>query len=87
MDKTTVERAIAALVQIGAAHVPEPRPKPYPPTSNATQHPRCEGIAACGSPNCAGCYDVGDGKRIHPPKSSPERLAWLERWKPKGPSQ
>jgi hypothetical protein len=26
------------------------------------------GLAACGMPQCAGCYDVGDGKRIHPPR-------------------
>src|SRR3989441_5130321 len=25
-------------------------------------------IAPCGDPACAGCYDVGDGKKIHPPK-------------------
>jgi hypothetical protein len=42
------------------------------------------GLAACGSPECDGCYDVGDGRKIHPPKSSPEWLAWLERWEPKG---
>jgi hypothetical protein len=24
--------------------------------------------AACGSPNCAGCYDLGDGRKVHPPK-------------------
>lgn len=23
----------------------------------------------CGSAGCAGCYDIGDGRRIHPPKS------------------
>jgi hypothetical protein len=44
-------------------------------------------LAACSSPHCAGCYDVGDGKRIHPPKCSPEWLAWLERWKPPGTVQ
>lgn len=25
-------------------------------------------LAACGSPHCNGCYDVGDGRKIHPPK-------------------
>lgn len=29
--------------------------------------PQPEDLAACGSPDCAGCYDVGDGKKIHPP--------------------
>jgi hypothetical protein len=28
-----------------------------------------EDLAACGSPGCAGCYDVGDGVKIHPPRS------------------
>jgi hypothetical protein len=31
--------------------------------------------AACGSPHCAGCYEVGDGKKIHPPKIGAEYLA------------
>ena len=40
------------------------------------------GIAPCGSPHCAGCYDIGDGLKIHPPKCSPEWLEWLKRWEP-----
>jgi hypothetical protein len=44
-------------------------------------------LAACASPACAGCYDVGDGRKLHPPKSSPEWLAWLERWQPRGKLQ
>ena len=39
-----------------------------------------ERMAPCKSPLCAGCYDVGDGKRIHPPKCGE---GWLDRWKPK----
>lgn len=31
---------------------------------------------SCGSPDCAGCYDIGDGRKIHPPRASQE---WLER--------
>ena len=38
----------------------------------------------CGSPNCAGCYSVGDGRRIHPPKTGLEYREWLERWEGKG---
>ena len=37
--------------------------------------------ASCGSPNCAGCYDIGDGKKIHPPRCGEGFLrwrAWLE---------
>lgn len=26
------------------------------------------GAAPCGSPYCAGCYDIGNGLKIHPPK-------------------
>ena len=40
--------------------------------------------ASCGSPNCAGCYDVGEGRKIHPPKCSEDYRAWLERWEAKG---
>lgn len=43
--------------------------------------------AACGSPHCAGCYGVGDGKRIHPPRIGERYLKWLERWQPKGKPQ
>ena len=28
-----------------------------------------EGLADCGSEHCAGCYEVGDGIRVHPPRS------------------
>lgn len=45
------------------------------------------GLAAYGSPHCAGCYDVGDGKKIHPPKCGEEYRKWLERWQPKGKPQ
>lgn len=31
-------------------------------------------VAPCGSPDCAGCYDVGDGRKIHPPRCGEE---WL----------
>jgi len=42
-------------------------------------------LAPCGSPECAGCYEVESGRRIHPPKPSQEWLDWLARWqKPKG---
>lgn len=32
-------------------------------------------IAPCGSVHCAGCYDVGDGRKIHPPTVDPKYLA------------
>jgi hypothetical protein len=30
--------------------------------------PIIQKLAACGSSQCNGCYDVGDGRKIHPPK-------------------
>jgi hypothetical protein len=44
-------------------------------------------LALCGSPNCAGCYDVGDSRKIHPPRVGEEYQKCLERWKPKGKPQ
>jgi hypothetical protein len=41
-------------------------------------------LAACGSSHCAGCYDVGDGRRIHPPKCGEKYRLWLDRWEAKG---
>jgi hypothetical protein len=44
-------------------------------------------IAACGSPGCAGCYDVIDGRQIHPPKCGKEYLKGFEKWLPTGRPQ
>lgn len=41
----------------------------------------------CGSPDCAGCYEVEPGKRIHPPQASAEWEERLRRWEPKGKPQ
>jgi len=46
--------------------------------------PQLEGLAACGDPACNGCYDLGDGRKIHPPRTSQEYLEWLEKWEPTG---
>lgn len=43
--------------------------------------------APCGFPACAGCYDVGDGKKIHPPKCGPDYADLLKRWEPRGRKQ
>ncbi len=43
--------------------------------------------AACGSLHCAGCYDVGDGRRIHPPKCGQDYLDWFAKWEGKGRAQ
>lgn len=44
-------------------------------------------LAACGSPDCAGCYDVLDGKQIHPPKCGDDYRKRLEQWQPTGKPQ
>jgi len=41
-------------------------------------------LPPCGSKDCAGCYDVGDERKIHPPKCGEQYQKWLERWQPKG---
>jgi len=38
----------------------------------------------CMSPNCAGCYEVRAGVRLHPPKPSQDWKDWLARWQPDG---
>ncbi len=40
--------------------------------------------APCGSPHCGGCYSIGEGRYVHPPKPSKEWLEWLSQWTPKG---
>jgi hypothetical protein len=42
------------------------------------------GLAPCGSLHCAGCYEVGHGKKIHPPKCGEGYRKWLEAWEAKG---
>jgi len=39
--------------------------------------PLPEVIAACGSLACAGCYDVGDGVMIHPPRAGYDQSTLL----------
>lgn len=43
--------------------------------------------AACNLPHCAGCYDVGDGRKIHPPKCGESFLRWRAWLEGKGPRQ
>ena len=43
-----------------------------------------ERAAHCGSPNCAGCYEVSPGVRIHPPRASRDYLEWFDRWRGSG---
>lgn len=60
--------------------------------SQLTPEPECEvrqpvQRASCGSPRCAGCYEVEPGVRIHPPKCGENYCVWLEQWEAKGKVQ
>jgi hypothetical protein len=47
--------------------------------------PQLEGLAECGSCDCNGCYSIGDGRKIHPPRTGQKYLAdWLKHWEPTG---
>jgi hypothetical protein len=41
------------------------------------EKPLPEVVAACGSLACSGCYDVGDGIMIHPPRAGYDRSTLL----------
>ena len=69
-----VEDALRALREIS-----KPEGKGSGPAASAEI---LKATAPCGSPHCAGCYEVKPGKRIHPPKPSEEWLEWLARWRP-----
>jgi hypothetical protein len=53
--------------------------RPMPDQSNR------EAVAECGSKFCDGCYSVGDGRKIHPPKGHRfmTREQEMEQWKQK----
>lgn len=84
-----------ALRVVGPPHPPRDEQKPTksqpgpipPPAAPERKASEQENLAPCGSPNCAGCYDVGDARKIHPPKCGEEYRKWLERWQPKGKPQ
>lgn len=82
VNSEAVERAVHALKAVcGQETALEEERKPVP------EENKTGGLAPCGSAHCAGCYDVGDGKKIHPPKVGEDYRTWLERWKPKGKVQ
>jgi hypothetical protein len=87
MDKAIVERAVQALAALNGRRQHEadslPRRENTPASVVRPEANVLEEKAACGSPHCAGCYNVGEG-RMHPPKIGEEYRKWLERWEPKG---
>lgn len=54
---------------------------------SSEQTPGTRDLGPCGSPHCAGCYDVGDGRKIHPPKCGTDFLRWRAWLEGKGPRQ
>lgn len=59
----------------------------HPPVAKLREVSGAGKVASCGSPHCAGCYDVGDGTKIHPPRCGRDYLAWLNKWEAKGRKQ
>jgi hypothetical protein len=87
MDRAIAERAVRALTALNLDRGTEIRSITASVGAPATQavESRAGGeLAGCGSPNCAGCYEVERGVRIHPPKCSEDYRTWLERWEAKG---
>jgi hypothetical protein len=86
MDRAILERAVKALAAINTGRGVETRSAPAPIVTPVTQAEESKGgeMSACGSPHCAGCYEVAPGVRIHPPKCGEDYRAWLKRWEAKG---
>lgn len=88
MDRAIVERAVQALAALNAARNTETRAVPArasaPSSVIQSELRTCENQAPCGSPHCAGCYEVEPGMRIHPPRCGEEYRAWLEKWEARG---
>ena len=77
------------LDALNAGRSTETLPTSVPSTAPVARAEESKGgeFAACGSPHCAGCYDVGDGRKIHPPKCGEDYGKWLTDWQPKGKAQ
>jgi hypothetical protein len=80
MNQAIVDRAIEALAKVGAARSPKrqvdkliKREDNHPRTASAPV--QAQQSSLCGSPYCAGCYEVERGVRIHPPKSGKD---WVQ---------
>jgi hypothetical protein len=69
------------------AQTAERRSTPDSPTTPLPSRHEPDAVVACGSPHCAGWYEVAPGVKIHPPKSSEEWKEWLIRWEPQGKVQ
>jgi hypothetical protein len=91
MNKVIIERAVQALAALNGPRRHQAdslRVRDNPPVLVAQPDPKIsQKKVACGMPHCAGCYGVGDGRKIHPPKIGEDYRKWLERWKPRGSVQ
>jgi hypothetical protein len=88
MDKFVVNQALRALEEIGAVRTSGTQPSAalvseQPVQEDGVTHQTIaerDEIAPCGSAHCAGCYEVGDGKKIHPPKIGKAYQKWTDQW-------
>jgi hypothetical protein len=91
MDKAIVERAVEALAALNGSDRGGSNSEPAREIRSAvigqSATHRGENKASCGMLHCAGCYEVGEGRKIHPPKIGVDYLKWLECWKPRGKMQ
>jgi hypothetical protein len=62
-DYSEILKSLAAPPAVETRQTASPAPREKPAVQAE------EDLPACGSPHCAGCYDVGDGRKIHPPKA------------------
>ena len=88
MDKAIVERAVQALAALNTldgrgSNSLHPHERRAEVTAQSDRQ-KGEEKAACGMSHCAGCYDVGGGKKIHPPKCGEDYRAWHARWEASG---
>ena len=91
MNREIVERAVVALAALNGTKQDLERPlsggsvRTDPPMPKLVD--KFGTTAACGSPDCAGCYDVGNGRKIHPPKCGKDFLRWRAWLEGKGPGR
>jgi len=78
-------RAATSNESQGEQRPVRPEPNRVPLASKPIVGPQENSTSAtCGSPDCAGCYEVEPGVRIHPPKCGESYREWFERWDAKG---
>ena len=91
MNKVIVERAVDALAALNGPRRrggdSSPLRENTPASVVRPEAKRMEEEAACGSPQCAGCYDVGEGRKIHPPRCGEGFLRWRAWMEGKGQIQ